>query len=104
LDFGFDYKKNTKKKFEKKKGIFSLIELNNLREKNWKKWLQNFNRYNISSQVWYKLAPQKWRNQVTHQWKRKKFIISEKQKQILVSFNKKIFFLQTRYEFFIKKK
>lgn len=83
--------RKTLKKNLKKKGIFSLIELNNLREKNWKKWLQNFNRYNISSQVWYKLAPQKWRNQVTHQWKRKKFIISEKQKQILVSFNKKNF-------------
>jgi hypothetical protein len=70
------------KKNLKKKGIFSLIELKNLKEKNWKKWLQNFNRYNISSQVWYKIAPKKWRNQVTHQWKNKKrknFAILKKQ-------------------------
>lgn len=74
------------KKNLKNKGILSLIELKILKEKNWKKWLQNFNRYNISSQVWYKIAPQKWRNQVTYQWKnkkRKKFLILEKQKQIL---------------------
>lgn len=82
------------KKLLKKKGVFSLIELENLREKNWKKWLQKFNSYNISSQVWYKIAPQKWRNQVTHQWKNekiKKKLISEKQKQILVLSKQKKF-------------
>jgi len=79
--------RKTIKKNLKKKGIFSLIELKNLKEKNWKKWLQNFNKYNISSQLWYKITPQRWRNQVTHQWKnkkRKKFLISEKKNQILV--------------------
>lgn len=84
--------RKTMKKLLKKKGIFSLIELENLKEENWKKWLQIFNKYNISSQVWYKIAPQEWKNQVTHQWrdkKKKKFMISEKQKQILVSSKKK---------------
>jgi hypothetical protein len=87
--------RKTIKRNLKKKGIFSLIELKNLKEKSWKKWLQNFNRYDISPQVWYKIAPQKWRKQVTHQWKnkkRKKFLISEKQKQILVSSKQKKFF------------
>nr|BDZ75695.1 Component of TIC complex [Timmiella anomala] len=85
--------RKTIKKNLKKKGIFSLIELKNLKEKNWKKWLKNFSRYNISSQqVWYKIAPQEWRNQVTYQWKEKKrknFRISEKQKQILISSKQK---------------
>lgn len=69
----------------KKKGIFSLIEFEDLKENNLKKWLQNFNRYNISSQIWYRITPQDWKNQVTYQWrdKRKKdFRISEKQKNI----------------------
>lgn len=68
--------------FLKKKEIFSLIKLKNLKEKNWEKWLQNFNKYNISSQEWYKITPKKWRNQVTHQWKNKKrknFAILKKQ-------------------------
>lgn len=73
------------KDFLKKKSIFSLIELETLKEKNWKKWLQNFNKYTISSQEWYKITPKKWRSQVTYQWKNKKkqFIISEKQNQPL---------------------
>nr|QWW92596.1 hypothetical protein [Amphidium sp. 49156] len=86
--------RKTIKKNLKKEGIFSLIELKNLKEKTWKKWLRNFNGYNISSQAWDKIAPQKWRNQVTHQWKkkkRKKFRISEKQTQILISSKQKKF-------------
>nr|YP_009912501.1 hypothetical protein [Bartramia pomiformis]QLJ53783.1 hypothetical protein [Bartramia pomiformis] len=78
----------------KKKGIFPLIEFKDLKEKNLKKWLQIFNRYNISSQVWYTIAPQEWKNQVTHQWrdKRKKnFKISEKQTKVLVLSKKKKF-------------
>jgi hypothetical protein len=84
--------KKTIEKTLKKKKIFSLIELKNLKEKNWKKWLQNFNKYNISSQVWYQIAPQEWKNKVTYHWKNKKikkFRISEKQKQTLVSFKQK---------------
>jgi threonine/homoserine/homoserine lactone efflux protein len=80
------------KKLLKKKEIFSLIELGNLKGNNWKNWLQKLNSYNISSQVWYKIAPQKWRNQVTHQWKNKKIqkaLISEK--QVLVLSKKKNF-------------
>jgi hypothetical protein len=86
-------KKVIKKKL-KKKGIFSLIELKTLKEKNWKKWLQNFNKYNISSKEWCKITPKKWRNQVTYQWKNKKlkkFVILEKQKQALVLSKQKEF-------------
>ena len=43
----------------KQKGIFSVIKLNTLKEQNWKKWLQNFNRYPLSLHIWYKIAPQK---------------------------------------------
>jgi hypothetical protein len=78
----------------KKKGIFSLIEFEDLKENNLKKWLQNFNRYNISSKIWYRITPQDWKNQVTYQWrdKRKKdFRISEKQKKVSVLSRKKKF-------------
>jgi hypothetical protein len=98
--------RKTMKKLLKKKGIFSLIELKNLKEKNWKKWLQIFNKYNISPQVWYKIAPQEWKNQVTHQWKdkkRKKFIISEKQKQVLVSSKQKKFSYKIVTNFLLKR-
>ena len=87
--------KKTIKKNLKKKGIFSLIKLKNLKKKNWKKWLQNFTRYNISSQIGYKITPKKWRKQVTTQWKNKKeknFLISEKEKQNLALFKQKTFF------------
>nr|YP_010917765.1 Ycf1 protein [Encalypta ciliata]UVG41351.1 Ycf1 protein [Encalypta ciliata] len=77
----------------KKKGILSLIELKVLEEKNWKKCLQIFNKYNLSSQIWYRIAAQEWRNQITHQSKergRKNFNISEKQtKAIVLSKQKK---------------
>nr|QWZ47624.1 hypothetical chloroplast RF1 [Plagiomnium acutum] len=69
----------------KKKGIFSLINFEDLKENNLKKWLQIFSRYNISSQIWYRITPQGWKNQVTYQWrnKRKKdFRVSEKQKKV----------------------
>lgn len=82
------------KKNLKKKGIFSLIELKTLKEKNWKNWLQNFNKYNISPQEWCKITPKKWRNQVTYQWKNnkiKQFVMLEKQKQVLISSKKKEF-------------
>lgn len=82
------------KKSLKKKGIFSLIELKTLKEKNWKNWLQNFNKYNISPQEWCKITPKKWRNQVTYQWKNnkiKQFVMLEKQKQALISSKQKEF-------------
>nr|YP_010587447.1 hypothetical chloroplast RF1 [Didymodon constrictus]WAB45965.1 hypothetical chloroplast RF1 [Didymodon constrictus] len=82
------------KKNLKKKGIFSLIELKTLKEKNWKNWLQNFNKYNISPQEWCKITPKKWRNQVTYQWKNnkiKQFVMLEKQKQVLISSKQKEF-------------
>nr|YP_009646051.1 Ycf1 [Ulota bruchii]QBX99106.1 Ycf1 [Ulota bruchii] len=71
----------------KKKGIFSVIKFEDFKEKTLKKWLENFNRYNISSQIWYTIAPQKWKNQVTQQWINKNknnFSIAEKQIKISV--------------------
>jgi len=71
----------------KKKGIFPVIELEDLKEKDLKKWLQNFDRYNISSQIWYTITPQEWKDNVTHQWKgkrKKDFRISEKQTKVSV--------------------
>ena len=78
----------------KKKGIFPIIEVENLKEKNLKKLLQKFDRYNISSQIWYTIIPKEWKNKVTHRWinKRKKnFKISEKQIKISVLSKKKKF-------------
>nr|AMD62030.1 hypothetical protein [Tetraplodon fuegianus] len=76
----------------RKNGIFDLIKFENLKENNLKILLQNFNRYNISSKVWYLITPQKWKNQVTNQWKKEKnFRISEKQTKVLVLSKKKKF-------------
>nr|YP_009732916.1 hypothetical chloroplast RF19 [Diphyscium foliosum]QHU77258.1 hypothetical chloroplast RF19 [Diphyscium foliosum] len=86
-------KQKIKKKL-KEKGIFSLINFKNLKEKNWKFWLQSFNKYKISPQIWYKIAPQKWRNKVTYQWKKEKknsFKIFEKQNIPLVSYKENFF-------------
>nr|YP_009645969.1 Ycf1 [Stoneobryum bunyaense]QBX99024.1 Ycf1 [Stoneobryum bunyaense] len=71
----------------KKEGIFSVIKFEDFKEKTLKKWLQNFNRYNISSQIWYTIASQEWKNQVTQQWinkNKKNFSIAEKQTKISV--------------------
>nr|YP_009041054.1 Ycf1 [Tetraphis pellucida]AIB08491.1 Ycf1 [Tetraphis pellucida] len=64
-------KKKVKKILEKE-GIFSFIEFKNLKKKNWKKWLQNFDKYHLSPKIWYRITPEKWRIKVTHHWKEKK--------------------------------
>jgi hypothetical protein len=56
----------------KKQELFSFLKLKDLPEKNWKKLLQTFDKYKISSKLWYKIAPYKWRLNVTHQWKKNK--------------------------------
>nr|UPM51690.1 hypothetical chloroplast RF1 [Takakia lepidozioides] len=64
-----------KKRFKdllEKQGIISLKELKDLEENNWKEWLQTFNRYRISSEMWYRMAPRRRRNEVSHQWEREK--------------------------------
>nr|YP_009867564.1 hypothetical protein RF1 [Cratoneuron filicinum]QKG04686.1 hypothetical protein RF1 [Cratoneuron filicinum] len=89
----FILKKEIKKNL-KKKGIFPIIEVENLKEKNLKKLLQKFDRYNISSQIWYTIIPKEWKNKVTHQWinkVKKDFKISEKQTKISVLSKKKNF-------------
>ena len=80
------------KDFLKKKEIFSFKELKNLKEKNWKEWLQTFNKYNISSQIWYKIAPQQWKFEVSNQWKKNKksyFDTSDKVTKSLVFYKEK---------------
>jgi len=63
-----------------------------LKEKNLKKLLQKFNRYNISSQIWYTIIPEEWKNKVTHQWiKKKDFEISKEQTKISVLSKEKKF-------------
>jgi hypothetical protein len=72
--------KNNFKIFLQKHGILSYFKLFNFREKNWKEWINYFNRYNLSPRVWYSIAPQKWRFEVSEHWKKKKvFDIGEKE-------------------------
>nr|YP_010033367.1 hypothetical protein ORF474 [Diplophyllum taxifolium]QOW40233.1 hypothetical protein ORF474 [Diplophyllum taxifolium] len=72
--------KNNFKFFLREHGIISYFELLNFREKNWKEWINHFNRYNLSPKVWYNIAPQKWRFKVSEHWKKNKvFGIGEKQ-------------------------
>ncbi|BDD77318.1 hypothetical protein Mp_Cg01220 (chloroplast) [Marchantia polymorpha subsp. ruderalis] len=55
--------------FLSNQGIVGSLELQNLKEENWKEWLKGFNRYNFSSKEWYKITPQQWRNKVSEHWK-----------------------------------
>lgn len=72
--------KNNFKIFLQEHGIISYLEFSNFREKNWKEWINHFNRYNLSSRVWYSIAPQKWRFKVTEHWKKNKgFGLREKE-------------------------
>lgn len=71
------------------------IDFKFLKEQKWKNWLQTFNRYNLSSQVWDKIAPQKWKTQINYQWKEKEYHNlknSEKQIKILNLSKEKTFF------------
>lgn len=79
----------------KEKEIFPLLTFKNLKEKNLKKWLQNFNRYNISLKIWNTIATQKWKNQISHHWReRKKEDVKflKKQTEVSVLFKKKKIF------------
>lgn len=101
-DFKYLLKNWTSNSVIKKKINRNLkkMDLKFLKEQNWKNWLQNFNKYNLSSQVWYKLAPQKWRNQINYQWKGKEqnnLKFSEKQIKALTLSKEKTFF----YKLFI---
>lgn len=70
--------KNNFKILLKEQGIISYFELSNFREKNWKEWINNFNRYNLSPKVWYSISPNKWRFKVSEHWKKNKiFNIAE---------------------------
>lgn len=62
------------KHFLEEQGILSIKEPRNLEEINWKEWLQTFNKYDTSPQIWYGIAPYQWRNGVTHHWKENKKI------------------------------
>ncbi|CAM6006757.1 unnamed protein product (chloroplast) [Sphagnum balticum] len=62
------------KHFLEEQGILSIKEPRNLEEINWKEWLQTFNKYDTSPQIWYGIAPYQWRSGVTHHWKENKKI------------------------------
>ena len=64
--------KNNFKIFLHEQGIVGYIELLRFQEKNWKRWLKYFNRYNISPNVWYGIAPEQWRFRVSEHWKKEK--------------------------------
>jgi len=50
------------KHFLEEQGILYIKEPKNLKEINWKEWLQTFNKYDTSPQIWYGIAPYQWRN------------------------------------------
>lgn len=75
--------KNNFKIFLQEHGIQSYLELLNFREKNWKEWINHFNRYNLSPNVWYSIAPQKWRFKVSEHWKKNK-VFGIREKEILL--------------------
>nr|YP_009515215.1 Ycf1 [Isoetes cangae]YP_009515298.1 Ycf1 [Isoetes serracarajensis]AVH80042.1 Ycf1 [Isoetes cangae]AVH80125.1 Ycf1 [Isoetes cangae]AVH80208.1 Ycf1 [Isoetes serracarajensis] len=54
--------------FSNEEGILSSRKPRDLEEKDWKKWLQCFHRYNVPLRIWRKIAPQRWRDKVTEHW------------------------------------
>lgn len=64
--------KNNFKVFLHEQGIVGYIEFLKFQEKNWKRWLKYFNRYNLSPNVWYGIAPEQWRFRVSEHWKKEK--------------------------------
>lgn len=79
--------KNNFKIFLQEHGIISYLEFLNLRERNWKEWINHFNRYNLSPKIWYNIAPQKWRFKVTDHWK-KNDVFGMREKEILLIYEK----------------
>lgn len=77
--------KNNLKFFLREQGIMSYLELPNFREKNWKEWINNFNRYNLSPKVWYSIAPHKWRFKVSEHWKKNEVFSTEKKQFLTIS-------------------
>lgn len=67
--------KNNFKIFLHEQGIVGCINLVKFQEKNWKLWLNNFNRYNLSPEVWGGLAPEHWRFKVSEHWKIKQKLV-----------------------------
>nr|QWW92245.1 Ycf1 [Acrolejeunea sandvicensis] len=61
--------------FLHEQGIVGYINLVKFQEKNWKLWLKNFNRYNLSPKVWDGIAPEKWRFKVSEHWKIKQELV-----------------------------
>nr|YP_009531793.1 hypothetical chloroplast RF1 [Leiosporoceros dussii]AXZ70949.1 hypothetical chloroplast RF1 [Leiosporoceros dussii] len=61
--------------------ILSFNEPQNLTEKNWKKWLRCSNRYNLPSQIWYKISPQEWKDKVSEHWKSQNYFCKNSSKK-----------------------
>lgn len=77
--------KNNFKIFLQQHGIISYLELSDFREKNWKEWINHFNRYSLSPKVWYNIAPQKWRFKVGEHWKKNKVFSTEEKNFFTIS-------------------
>src|SRR5436305_2482004 len=75
--------KNNLKLFLQKHGILGYWKLSKFNEKNWKEWINHFNRYNLSPKVWYGISPEKWRSKVSEHWKESK-VFDIKEKEIFV--------------------
>nr|ARX11550.1 hypothetical protein [Ginkgo biloba]AWJ59941.1 hypothetical protein [Ginkgo biloba]AWJ60196.1 hypothetical protein [Ginkgo biloba]AWJ60366.1 hypothetical protein [Ginkgo biloba] len=63
----YPFIKKTIKEFLDMQGILDSEEPQDLKGNDWKEWLKGYDRYNLSSQIWSRIAPQRWRNGVSKQ-------------------------------------
>uniref|UniRef100_UPI0022DCE22D hypothetical chloroplast RF1 n=1 Tax=Isoetes australis TaxID=358748 RepID=UPI0022DCE22D len=78
--------------FSNEEGIFSSRKPRDLEEKDWKKWLQCFHRYNVPLRIWRKIAPQRWRDKVTEHWQIENYFSDNFDKyKFLRSYKKRIY-------------
>nr|YP_009113599.1 hypothetical protein [Ceratozamia hildae]AFR13775.1 hypothetical protein [Ceratozamia hildae]BAR93519.1 hypothetical protein [Ceratozamia hildae] len=63
----YPFIKDNIKEFLDIQGILYSKEPQDLRGNDWKEWLKCCDRYNLSSQIWSRIAPQRWRNEMSKQ-------------------------------------
>nr|UCU07100.1 hypothetical chloroplast RF19 [Cycas maconochiei subsp. viridis] len=63
----YPFLKGKIKEFFNIQGILDYKEPQDLRANDWKEWLKCYDRYNLSSQIWSGIAPQRWRNEMSKQ-------------------------------------
>lgn len=77
--------RNNLKIFLREQRIISYLQLSNFKEKNWKEWINRFNRYNLSPKMWCSISPDKWRFKVSEHWKKTKVFGAEKNENLTIS-------------------